>query len=94
MRDTAEQLSSFDAYIRRLAQAIKRKYQREPLRAYLTGLALPDERRSVEPMAAQIDPARVSSRHQSMHHFVGQAIWSDEEVLRVALLCRHRHNSA
>lgn len=45
---------------------------------------LPGERKSVEPMAARVDPKHVQARHQSMHHFVANAPWGDEEVLRVA----------
>jgi SRSO17 transposase len=58
--------------------------RREPLRAYLTGLLLPGERKSVEPMAAKLDPLHVRARHQSLHHFVAQAPWSELELLRVA----------
>jgi SRSO17 transposase len=43
---------------------------------------LPLGRKSVEPMAASIDPLRASARHQALHHFVAQAEWSDEEMLR------------
>jgi SRSO17 transposase len=43
---------------------------------------LPLERKSVEPMAASIDPQRASARHQALHHFVAQAEWSDQEMLR------------
>jgi SRSO17 transposase len=49
---------------------------------YCTGLILPGERKSVEPMAARIDPLRASARHQALHHFVAQAEWSDAEMLR------------
>jgi len=42
---------------------------------------LPGERKSVEPMAARIDPGRVSARHQAMHHFVANARWDDAAVL-------------
>ena len=56
----------------------------EPLRAYLTGLCLPGERKSVEPMAARVDPRHVRARHQSMHHFVADAPWAAGAVLRVA----------
>jgi SRSO17 transposase len=44
-------------------------------------LLLPGERKSVEPMAALVAPARVSAKHQSLLHFVGQASWSDAAVL-------------
>jgi SRSO17 transposase len=54
------------------------------LRAYLTGLCLPGERKSIEPMAARVDPKRVCARHQSMHHFVANAAWEDAAVLCMA----------
>src|SRR3989454_9291604 len=52
-----------------------------PLRDYCTGLMLPGERKSVEPMAAKTAPARTAAQHQSLLHFVGVASWSDERVL-------------
>ena len=45
---------------------------------------MPGERKSVEPMAAIIAPARVSAKHQSLLHLVGQAAWSDEAVVAKA----------
>jgi SRSO17 transposase len=74
----------FDAYLERLSVAVGHADRREPLRAYLTGLLLPGERKSVEPMAAKLDPLRVRARHQSLHHFVATAPWSELELLRVA----------
>jgi SRSO17 transposase len=35
-------------------------------------------------MAAKVDPRRVSSRHQSMHHFVASAPWDAQALLAVA----------
>jgi SRSO17 transposase len=46
------------------------------------GLMLPLERKSVEPMAASMDPLHASARHQALHHFVAKADWSDEQMLR------------
>ena len=43
---------------------------------------MPGERKSVEPMAAIVAPARVSAKHQSLLHLVAQAPWSDEAVLQ------------
>jgi SRSO17 transposase len=74
----------FAEYVEALSAVIGHADRGEPLRAYLTGLLLPGERKSVEPMAAKIDPRRVQARHQSMHHFVAQAPWKEDEVLRVA----------
>jgi SRSO17 transposase len=74
----------FDRYITRLAEAVGHADRRWPLEAYLTGLLLAGERKSVEPMAAKIDPRHVSRAHQSMHHFVAKAPWEDRAVLAVA----------
>jgi SRSO17 transposase len=56
----------------------------EPLRAYIAGLCVPGERKSIEPMAARIDPRHVRARHQSMHHFIADAPWDAPALLRVA----------
>src|SRR2546428_2854970 len=74
----------FAAYVERLATALGHRDRHEPLRAYVTGLCLPGERKSIEPMAARVDPRRVHARHQSMHHFVADAPWDAAAVLRVA----------
>jgi len=74
----------FRESVDRLAQALGHRDRHEPLRAYLTGLCLPGERKSVEPMAARIDPRHVRARHQSMHHLVANAPWEDAAMLRIA----------
>ena len=53
-----------------------------PLKSYCTGLLLPGERKSVEPMAARLAPERVRQMHQSLHHLVADAPWDDETMLR------------
>jgi SRSO17 transposase len=74
----------FDVYVERLATALGHRDRYEPVRAYVTGLCLPGDRKSIEPMAARVDPRHVPARHQSMHHFVANAPWDDGAVLRVA----------
>jgi SRSO17 transposase len=74
----------FRDYLDQLAGAVGHADRREPLRAYLTGLCLAGERKSIEPMAARIEPRRVRARHQSMHHFIANAPWEEAAVLRVA----------
>lgn len=81
---TSPAATRLDAYIDRLCSAVGHADRSEPLRAYLTGLLLPGDRKSVEPMAAIIDPRHTSARHQSMHHFVSRAPWSADDVLGVA----------
>ena len=65
-----------------LAQAAAHADRAIPLKNYCTGLLLPGERKSVEPMAARLAPHDVRRMHQSLHHLVAEAPWSDEEVLR------------
>jgi len=88
----------FERYVEEIAAIVGHADRRKPLEAYLTGLLLPGERKSVEPMAALIDPRHVEARHQSMHHFVANADWDDAAVLRVArthvLDSMERHGAA
>lgn len=72
----------FKAYMGRLGEALGHMDRSEPLRDYCTGLLTGSERKSVEPLAAIVAPERVSAKHQSLLHLVGQAPWSDEGVLR------------
>jgi SRSO17 transposase len=71
----------FAAYVEGLASVIGHADRVDPLRDYCVGLILPGDRKSVEPMAARTDPGRTSAQHQSLLHFVGIAVWSDEKVL-------------
>ena len=50
---------------RDLAKALGHADRVAPLKAYCTGLILPGERKSVEPMAARVEPGRVSRRRIS-----------------------------
>src|ERR1700759_2465089 len=71
----------FAAYVEGLARGMGPGAGTGPLRDYCTGLMLPGERKSVEPMAARTAPARTAAQHQSLLHFVANATWSDEAVL-------------
>jgi SRSO17 transposase len=83
MRHGRTSESQFAVYVEGLAKALGHADRVAPLKAYCTGLILPGERKSVEPMAARLEPARVGAAHQSLHHFVAKADWSDEAVLAV-----------
>ncbi|MCE5333415.1 MAG: IS701 family transposase [Desulfobacteraceae bacterium] len=72
----------FHAYAAELSTALGHSDRVEPFRAYCMGLLLPVERKSVEPMAAQLAPGKVSAIHQSLHHFVAKAAWRDEPLLK------------
>jgi SRSO17 transposase len=71
----------FDDYMDALADVLGRVGRVGPLRSYCTGLLLPGERKSVEPLAARISPTNVRQTHQSLHHFVADSPWKDEAVL-------------
>src|ERR687895_581907 len=71
----------FSSFVEALAVVIGHVDRASPLRDYCTGLLMPGERKSVEPIAAVTAPSRVAAQHQSLLHFVGQAAWSDERVL-------------
>ena len=72
----------FEHYMEHLAAGLGHADRHAGLRGYCTGLILPGARKSVEPMAARIDPLRAGARHQALHHFVAQAEWSEAEMLR------------
>ena len=80
-RRTDDSESRFAGYVEGLASVIGHKDREEPLRHYCTGLLMPCERKSVEPMAAITAPHRTAAQHQSLLHFIGEGKWSDEKVL-------------
>ena len=75
------QQERFAAYLNSPAQAAEHADRVEPLKSYCKGLLLPGERKSVEPMAARLAPGNVRQTHQSLHHLVADAPWSDEALL-------------
>ena len=77
-RDSA---GRFASYLDGLAKVIGHAARVGPMRDYCTGLLLPCERKSVEPIAAATAPERVGAQHQALLHFVAEGMWSDEIVL-------------
>lgn len=74
-------VDDFEADLDFLAPALAHADRVSGLKDYCTGLMLPLQRKSVEPLAAHLDPLHVSAKHQSLLHFVGQSAWSDEALL-------------
>ena len=72
----------FDQYMSHLSAGLGHMDRHAGLKGYCTGLMLPLARKSVEPMAARVDPLHASARHQSLHHFVAKAEWCDSQMLR------------
>jgi len=73
--------SELNNYLEDLCTALGHQTRHAPFQGYCKGLMLPIERKSVEPLAAHIEPSNVRSRHQSLHHFVADAPWSDRKLL-------------
>jgi SRSO17 transposase len=73
--------SRFEADVGALAASLGHADRAAPFRSYCAGLILPGDRKSVEPMAARVEPGRVQAAHQSLHHMVAKAEWSDQAVL-------------
>lgn len=71
----------FAAYIGDLASVLGHPLRHGPMVSYCTGLLMPADRKSVEPMAEKTAPERTAAQHQSLLHFVGKGDWSDEAVL-------------
>jgi SRSO17 transposase len=75
--------SRFSAYFEALGAALGHIDRIAPARRYCAGLLLPGDRKSIEPMAARVEPGRVQATHQSLHHLIAKADWSDKAVLVV-----------
>lgn len=75
------QQKRFAAYLDGLAEVVGHADRIQPLKSYCTALLLPGERKSVEPLAARVAPDNVRRTHQSLHHLVAAAPWSDEALL-------------
>jgi SRSO17 transposase len=74
-------LAEYERYMKYLCEALGHQDRHVGFSDYSRGLMLPIERKSVEPLAAHIDPGHVSAKHQSLHHLVADSEWSDVAVL-------------
>ena len=79
--DSGARAERFATYIADLGSVLGDARRHGPLTSYCTGLLMPADRKSVEPMAAMTAPERTAAQHQSMLHFVGKGDWSDDAVL-------------
>jgi hypothetical protein len=77
--------NDFDHYLDHVASAVGHVDRVAPMKDYCAGLMLPLQRKSVEPLAAHLNPQHVSAKHQSLLHFVGQSDWSDQALLNQVL---------
>ena len=77
----------FNHYIAHLSEGLGHADRHAGLSGYCTGLMLLLSRKSVEPMAARVDPLHASARHQALHHFVAKSEWSDTSVCNETRNC-------
>ena len=70
-------VDEFDAY-----PSVRARRSSCRAQGLLLGPGVAAVRKSVEPMAAHIDPLDASAKHQSLHDFVAEADWSDRVVLQ------------
>ena len=59
---TGDSESRFRIYVEALTVALGHADRAKPVRSYCTGLLLPGARKSVEPMAARLEPGRATKR--------------------------------
>src|SRR6266705_2716936 len=79
--DTGTQ-TRFAEYTASLASVLGHADRVRPFADYCIGLLSAEGRKSVEPLAAVTAPERTAAQHQSLLHFVAQAPWSDQAMLR------------
>lgn len=82
--DPTTEAERFEQYLARLSLSVSYSQRHERLAAYLAGLLLPGDRKSIEPMAAATEPSRTRAQHQAMHHFVANSDWADDALLEAA----------
>jgi SRSO17 transposase len=65
-----ELTEEFGRYLGHISARLGRAERKAGLQEYCRALMLPLQRKSIEPLAAAIDPYHVPALHQSLHHFV------------------------
>ena len=76
-----ELTEEFGGYLEHVSEGLGRSERKVGLKNYCQGLMLPLKRKSLEPLAAALDPLHVPTLHQSLQQFVADSPWADEDVL-------------
>ena len=74
-----------DAYTDQLAVALRASGwcgSNEAFCRYCGGLLLPGERKSMEPMAARLDPEHVQACHSSLQRLITDSVWDHRALLK------------
>lgn len=81
MPRTAARLRRLDAFAEAMAASLGHADRRGPCIDYLTALLMPGDRKSMEPMAARLNPRATGAKHQSLQHFVTDSPWDEQRLL-------------
>lgn len=76
-----KRMAEFMAHV---GQALGSRPQRKRFAQYALGLLLPGERKSMEPMAARIDPEHAMARFKTFQRFIACSDWDDLAVRQAA----------
>src|SRR5207253_3162511 len=74
----------FHAYVERLTTALGHRDRHGPLRASVTGLCLAGDRKSIEPMAARVDPRHVRASVPVAYRLYLPEMWAQDRRRRRA----------
>jgi SRSO17 transposase len=85
MRQIDERLAArMDEFVNAIGHALGTRPQRKRFAEYALGLLLPGERKSMEPLAARIDPEHAMARYKTFQRFISVSEWDDRAVRRAA----------
>ena len=76
--DTMALDARLEGFLERLSLSLARPKQRRNLRAYVAGLLLEGERKSVQPLAGRLG---ATDNGQALHHFVAHSPWAHADLL-------------
>ena len=71
-------------FMAHIGRALGSAPQRKRFGEYALGLLLPGERKSMEPIAARLDPDHPMARFKTIQRFIGCTEWDDHAVRRAA----------
>lgn len=85
MRQTGERLAArMDEFVNTIGAALGSKPQRTRFSEYALALLLPGDRKSMEPLAARIDPEHAMARYKTFQRYISVSEWDDRAVRRAA----------
>lgn len=84
-RDLAAADDRLDVFLDHVTDPLATLTQKQMFAAYASGLLSDAERKSMEPLAAQLRPDEPGAAHKAFCYFTGIAVWNDRAVRRQAL---------